>query len=127
EEGAAKSLQGACAVGLIRARGEDVGSFLEVGRAIQRTWLKATALGLGFQPMTALLFLFRLLGTADEEIFSERERQTLQSLDARLDVLFSECSQLPRAMLFRLTRATEVTARSLRRPISTVLHSGRPA
>jgi nitroreductase len=125
-EGACKSIQGSCAVGLIRVRGEDPASFLEAGRAIQRTWLMATKLGLGFQPMTALLFLFRMLARPEADIFLERERRVLRDLKVRLDRVFSVRTDLSCAMLFRLTHATEVTARALRRPVSEVLHSGRP-
>ena len=64
-EGAQKSILGACAVGMFRVNAEDAHHFLSAGRAIQRVWLNATRLGLGFQPMTALLFTVRMIEAGD--------------------------------------------------------------
>lgn len=73
-----QAMEGACAVGLLRARDDEALSFLETGRALQRVWLTASALALGFQPMTACLFMFRMLRGPAGEVLLNRERQQLE-------------------------------------------------
>ena len=62
----------------------------------------------------------------EKGVFLEGERQALRALSQRIDQVFPCDGHRSRAFLFRLTRATEVTARALRRLVATVLSSGRP-
>jgi nitroreductase/molybdopterin/thiamine biosynthesis adenylyltransferase len=126
EEGARKSIAAASAVGLITVDSHDPAAFIRGGRAVQRVWLTATALGLAFQPMTALLYMFEMLRGETALVFNDRERGTLQTLETRLERLFGGLPQGPRIMLFRLARAPEPTARALRLPLDRVLVLGPP-
>jgi hypothetical protein len=121
-----KAVAAAAAVGLLTLEADTPEAWLHGGRAMQRVWLAAAALGVSLQPMTALLFMFDMLGSASVDAFTERERARLADLQVRLDRVFDERVGAPRAMLFRLAYAPEPTARSLRRPSSMVIHAGPP-
>jgi nitroreductase len=121
-----KAVAAAAAVGLLTLSADTTAAWLHGGRALQRVWLAAAALGVSLQPMTALLFMFDMLGSASVNAFTERERSRLVDMQVRLDRVFDERVGAPRAMLFRLAYAPEPTARSLRRPSSMVIHAGPP-
>jgi hypothetical protein len=126
EQGAQKSIASASAIGLISVAGNDPAAFVQGGRVVQRVWLAATALGLAFQPMTVLLYMFEMLHDGSAAIFTPRERAELLTLKTRIGHLFGP----PRGsdlMLFRLARAPEPTARALRLPLNEVLIAGPPA
>jgi len=114
----------ASAVGLLRLRADEPADWLEGGRALQHVWLSATALGLAFQPMTALLYMFEVLDDAGEGTYTERECSILRELRQRLARLFAERTPAPWAMLFRLAVAPAPTARALRLPVDVVLQLG---
>lgn len=123
EELARKAMESSSAVGLLRVNGATPAAFIEAGRAMQRTWLEATELGLGLQPWTALTFVSRLLDYPKGRIFTGAEAAELRGLVARLDETFAQRSDWAAAMLFRVSHAAPVTARSRRRPIEQVIVS----
>jgi molybdopterin/thiamine biosynthesis adenylyltransferase len=115
------------AVGLVTVGGASAACALRGGRAVQRLWLEATRLGLALQPVTVPVYLFELLDGSSATIFSSRERDELRGLRARFDALFAAAEGGTRLMLFRLVAAAAPSARTLRRPLESVLSWGRPA
>jgi hypothetical protein len=109
------------AVGLVSIpRKQGAGAMLSGGRALQRVWLEAQALGYAFQPMTALVCLFwRLLDGGLG--LSDQQRCELEALRAAYCKLFDVPADTAEIMLFRLGRAEPPSARSLRRPVKDVL------
>jgi hypothetical protein len=126
-ERAEKSILRSSAVGLVTVGGCAAASALRGGRAVERVWLTATALGLAFQPVTALVYLFEMLDGSAATVFSAREREELRSLRARFDALFQAADGGTRLMLFRVGRAAAPSARTSRLPLEEVLSWGRPA
>jgi hypothetical protein len=77
---ASKGVKQASAIGLIRIKGRDMQSFFEGGRAMESVWLEATRLGLSFQPMTIVTFLWMNWQFGNQEIFSEKHQKLLKSI-----------------------------------------------
>lgn len=116
-----KAIAAASACGLLSVPNSGRTSYLSGGRALERVWLRATALGLAFQPMTPLLYLFaRLLDGAGAEL-DQRERAELGELREEFEALFGPRGSRVDVMLFRLARVGPPSARSLRRPVDDVL------
>lgn len=119
EKAARKTIAAACAVGLVSVRGTSLPEFFAAGRGIERLWLTATARGLGFQPMTAAVYMFAQLEEAPGG-FSDAARDELLALRARWRAIFPGAGA-GEAMFFRLVRAGAPHARSLRRRVEDVL------
>lgn len=116
-----KAIAAAAAVGLLSVPNSGRASYLTGGRALERVWLRATGLGLAFQPMTPLLYLFpRLIEGSGAEL-DEREREELYELRREFEALFGSRGSRVDIMLFRLAHVGPPTARSLRRSIDDVL------
>jgi hypothetical protein len=88
---------------------------------MERVWLRATALGLAFQPMAPLTFLFARLERGGGEGLSAAELATLRELRARFSAAFPDAAGRGEPMLFRLARVPAPTARALRRRVEDVL------
>lgn len=110
-------VRSAPALGLLVMPGRDDEVFLAGGRLMESVWLSATAIGLAFQPVTALtLFLMRLLrhhGTG----LSVSQRQHIESLWEPFRTVFEiDDANQALIMLFRVGYASPPHARTLRRP-----------
>ncbi len=121
ERPARKAIAAASAVGLVSVHGRTREAHFAGGRAMQRVWLEATALGLAFQPMAALTYLFARLELGGGEGLSVGEIATLGELRGRFSAVFPDAAGRGEPMLFRLARAPPPTARALRRPTTDVL------
>ena len=114
-----KAVAAASAVALATCEGTSPRDYFRGGRAVQRVWLAATALGLAVQPMSALPYVFaRLEGGAG---FEPPQRATLLALRERYARLFDVGPRRGELLLFRLARAGAPRTRSLRRPPEAVL------
>lgn len=115
------AIASACAVGLVTVRGTSRDSYFVGGRAVQRTWLAATARGVALHPMTGLPYLFARLERGGGGGFAAHEQTELRTLAARWGTLFARRPDQGEVFLFRLHHAGTPTARSLRRPLDQVL------
>ncbi|MGW0853713.1 Rv1355c family protein [Streptomyces sp. NPDC002690] len=123
EESAGKALAASSAVGFLTIPGRGPQAFVTGGRALQRLWLTATSLGLGFQPHTSLLYLFaRAEGHSGAGLDAD-ESDTLRELRTRFTALVPSKPEESELMLFRLSYAAPPTTRSLRRGVDSVLHT----
>ncbi len=121
ERPARKAIAAASAVGLVSVHGRTREAYFAGGRAMQRVWLQATALGLAFQPMAPLTYLFARLELGGGEGLSAAELVALGELRGRFSAVFPDAANRGEPMLFRLARAPPPTARALRRPVGDVL------
>jgi tRNA A37 threonylcarbamoyladenosine dehydratase/nitroreductase len=120
-----KAIAAASAVGLVTVPGRTREAYFAGGRAMQRVWLEATALGLAFQPMAPLTYLFARLELGQGEGLSTAEATALGELRERFAAVFPGAAGLGEPMLFRVAHAPPPTARSLRRPVEEVLEVER--
>jgi len=92
------------------------------GRALQRVWLEAARLGLGFQPIGTILFMHRMLGTPAGRVFRPEDREALERGMSRVEALFELGSAEEAVFLCRVHRpASDAGVRSLRRQLGAVL------
>lgn len=119
-------IESASAVGLLSVDSDRPEDWLRAGRAMQRVWLEATRLGLGFQPVGVVLYMGQMLDAPAGAVFTPRERAVLAAQQAERATLFPESRGRVAAMLFRLARAPRPGARSLRRPLAEILRTGTP-
>jgi len=108
------------AVGLLSITGEQPGALFHGGRGVEHLWLTANALGLAFQPCTALVYLFRRLERGGANGFTAYERSTLTELRRDYLSIFESADSDQELMLFRLSNAQAPTARALRLPVDQI-------
>jgi molybdopterin/thiamine biosynthesis adenylyltransferase len=116
--------KGSSAFGSLSFPGDDAAAFFEGGRAVQHVWLRATALGLGFQPLAALPYLFMRAETGGEGL-STSETQRLRDLQRPYRALTAVPEGHADVLLFRLARVSAPSVRALRRPVDDVLRFAR--
>jgi len=114
-----RAVQSASAMALVTYGGTSPLDYFLGGRAVQRVWLTATALGLAVQPMSSLPYLFARLERGAG--FEPGERGVLLGLRERYARLFRVGPRKAELLLFRLARIDGPTVRSLRRPVEAVL------
>lgn len=112
------------AVAVFSLRDQSASSWIEVGRALQRVWLRATSLGLSGQVLgVAPIFLHRL--RAGGEGFSSRQRRQVTRMGERLGAIEEMPPAHELALMLRLGRAPAPTARAGRLPAAMLLDDGR--
>lgn len=121
-----RAIQTASGIGLISVEGHQPSDMLRGGQAIEHLWLKAHELGLAWQPVTALIYLFEMLNLPSASIFNCCEQESLLHLQARFERIFAPLPGHSRLMLFKLAQADAPTTRSLRLPLEHVLFYGKP-
>lgn len=120
------AIHAASAVGLITIHAQSSEDILRGGQAIEHLWLKATELGLAWHPMTALIYMFEMLGSNAEKIFNSTELLNLTILQERFNQIFPVQPNQTRLMLFRLAQGAPPTTRALRLGLEDVLFRGNP-
>lgn len=115
-----KAVAAASAVGAVTSPGTAPEDAFPGGRALQRVWLTASAKGLAFQPLTAIVYLFIRLAAGGEGL-TEAERTELTALSQAYDALLPTPEGHSVMMLFRVSKAGPPSVRALRRPVEEVL------
>ncbi|MER5931742.1 Rv1355c family protein [Streptomyces sp. NPDC002054] len=126
EEGARSSVAASSAIGCLTIPGTGSRAHFDGGRALQRLWLTATSLGLGFQPVTVLLYLLARVERGAGAGLDAAETATLHTLRKRLSALVPRHPDETELLLFRLSYAPPPTARALRRGVDSVLRFDDP-
>ena len=120
-----KAITAASALGRITIQGRDPVTHVRGGRVVQRIWIEANRLGIAFQPLTALVYLFARLEHGDGEMLTLAEQKWLVRLRERYLSILPTASTASEMMLFRLSLAEPPTARSLRRSVDVILEIDR--
>lgn len=117
-----KAVEAASAVGLVTVPGTTDADYFAAGRAVQRVWLMSTKLGIAFQPMSALAYLFARVLRGGGEGLGPAEVEELRDLHQGFREVF-ECEDgHAYGMIFRLGVVDgPPTVRSLRRELDEVL------
>jgi len=111
---------GASAVGAVTAAGNTRRDFVEAGRAVQRMWLAASAMGVGMHPTTSLLHESEMLTAPEGDVFSQPERKEIETHMAELRAALLPGSGAPLALVFRLVAGPTMPGLELtpRRPLA---------
>jgi molybdopterin/thiamine biosynthesis adenylyltransferase/nitroreductase len=113
-------LPASCAAGLLTVDANSEPAFFRAGRALQRVWLRATALGLDLHPVTPITYLIARLDRGGHR-FSPSQVEEIQRLRGALERVVELPPGHVAPMLFRLVAGARPTARALRRPVQMVL------
>ncbi|GMQ26836.1 Rv1355c family protein [Algoriphagus sp. oki45] len=111
----------ASVVMVLQGRDFSAKEYLNAGAVLQRIWIKANMMGISFQPVTAMLFIFhRVLRDANHG-FSNKEEAEILKLKAEFDLLFENDSEVCPLFMFRLNQAGEPSIRAYRRSVDETL------
>ena len=110
------------AVVVFSIKDQSAASWIAVGRALQRVWLRATALGLNAQVLgVAPIFLHRLrTGGAG---FSPEQQKQIESVGEGLDAIKGLPPSKQLALMLRVGRGPSPSARSRRLPADQLLEA----
>lgn len=114
-KGNAKVYAKAAALGSVVMDADSAEDFINAGRLIQRVWLKATKMKLGFQPVAGILFLARRVLAGEAKELSD-EHVTLAKKSYETIKRAFGVYQGTVAMVFRIGVADPPSARSSRKP-----------
>jgi len=109
----------ASAYGVISADDDSLESAFMVGRAFERVWLEATAMGLQFQPLMGTLFLAYALREKAAGLSTD-ESSLIQSRYEALKTIVAPHKRVVLA-LFRVGRGKPPSARALRKPLEDLI------
>jgi len=103
-------------MGLLSTKKASLENFIKLGMKMQYIWVKATSLGLSFQPITATLFLgFKLRNNPnDSELSLEHKKMSLSSYKDIFSAFDINQEEIP-LMMFRIGYAKTPSARSSRK------------
>jgi hypothetical protein len=101
-------------IGVILVENKDL-DFVNAGRLLQNIWLRATKLGLSFQLVSGILFLWQQLHLGRREIFSEEETKIIDTAYEGLKTLVGPTDKLI-ALTFRIGKSEKPLAVSFKRP-----------
>jgi nitroreductase len=94
--------------------------FIEGGRALQRVWMEANAVGICVQPMSAAIFLWARLVHGNGDGLTEKMARDLREIREQHLRLFNTPNDAGEVFLFRLFYAGEPKVLSLRKKLSDV-------
>jgi len=107
-----------------------IDDYVAAGRALQRFWLTATALGLQFQPQYTPLVFARYARGGVSFTRDARRRRDAEAIRQRLDALLGSDAAQRAVFMGRIGAGAPATARSVRRPLRELMvaeASSRPA
>lgn len=96
-------------------------TYLEGGKVLQRIWIKANMLGISFQPVTAMLFIFQKVLQETNHGFSPEETAEIQKLKSKFDRIFKNGNTSTDLFMFRLNVAGDPSVRAFRRNVKDTL------
>lgn len=116
----AKTYAASAAFGAVIVPTKSDEDFVLAGRITQRLWLRATQLNLSVQPVTGAMFLAYKVEADGGSNFSSPQKKTLRDAAYTIRKIF-DAPQKNVAMVFRIGRGGEPSARSSRLPIESCI------
>ncbi|MEK7542678.1 MAG: nitroreductase [Patescibacteria group bacterium] len=109
----AKVYSSCAAIGVIVTPQNTPEDFVYAGRIMQRSWLKATKMGLSIQPMTGVLFFMQRISEGKTQEFSSEQIQLIRNSYNTIKEAFGITNGTI-AMMFRIGYSDKPTAHSLK-------------
>ncbi|ETX00407.1 MAG: hypothetical protein ETSY2_39145, partial [Candidatus Entotheonella gemina] len=116
-----KTIDSCSALGVICLPGTSNEDFFKAGRALQRVWLKATELGLAFQPQSPMTLLFYHIANIKNSTMDVQTRQTVQAVQKKYAQVFDMIGTKQGLFVFRLSSTEKKGVPSCRRTLDEVL------
>lgn len=115
------TLMSSSAIFLLEADQFSARSYLNSGMVLQRIWIKANMMGLSFQPVTAMLFIFHKVLLEKNHGFTKEEENEIYSIKESFNSLFNKDKKRKEIFMFRLNNAGEPSMKAYRRNVSDTL------
>ncbi|WP_158531179.1 Rv1355c family protein [Algoriphagus chordae] len=96
-------------------------SFLKVGAAVQRVWMKANLLGYSLQPVSASLFIFHRLMRESNTGFTDDEKALIFQFKNELNTILNKDLSREEIFMVRINKVSAPSVRALRRDVSASL------
>jgi nitroreductase len=110
----AKTYASSSGFGALLGKDTSPEGFVRSGMALEQVWLKATELGLSFQPVSGILFLENAINSGKSQEFTESQRQIIKEGYNSIQQTFSASPDEKPIFMFRFGYGDEPTARSSR-------------
>lgn len=110
----------ASAVGFLNGGQFRPQDFLKAGAVLQRIWIQANLMGISFQPVAAMLFIFNRVQRQKDHGFSDKEEKEIKQFKAEFDQMLNKEGRQD-LFMFRLNKAGEPSIRAFRRPVEETL------
>jgi len=112
----AASYRAAALFGAVVLTGDTNVDFVSAGRAFQRVWLTATALGVSVQPVTAIPYLMQRVVAGEATAFSSKHQDMIREANSVIRGVFRLRENEHIAMLFRAGYGDGPSATSSKAP-----------
>jgi molybdopterin/thiamine biosynthesis adenylyltransferase len=96
-------------------------TYLEGGEILQRVWIKANMLGISFQPVTSMLFIFQKVLQEANHGFTKTEFEEIEKIKSKFDRIFNNNESNLDLFMFRLNVAGDPSVRAFRRNVEDTL------
>jgi len=117
-----KKYAASSAMGVIVVENKDE-NFITAGRLMQRLWLTATKLGLSFQLLTLVPFLWQRIESGDTKGFSKEHIKLINNAYHQIASLFNVADEAKIiALLFRIGYGGKPSAQSIKKPPEIIFH-----
>jgi len=116
-----ETITSASGIFLLKTDDYSPGGIVKVGAVLQRMWIKANMLGLSFQPVSAMLFIFQRILNEKETGFTDLEEKEILELKKSFNNIFKKEVEQKDIFMFRINKAGEPTVKSYRRDLSETL------
>ena len=109
------------AIMLLQGNTYSAATYLEAGKVLQRIWIKANMMGISFQPVTAMLFIFHKVFRELDHGFTAEEEKEIKKLKNKFDEVFNNKNGIQDLFMFRLNKSGEPSVRAYRRDVEDTL------
>ncbi len=122
---AQQSFEGTSAIGLFCVDEYSPENALKVGRSLERSWLKATELGICVHPWMSIVFHFHRLLSGNGVGMDQEFKQQTQQLRKKYEEVFGLNATFNELFLVRFFHGETSDIKSLRKPLNEVLFDFR--
>jgi tRNA A37 threonylcarbamoyladenosine dehydratase len=95
--------------------------YLKAGQVLQRIWIKANMMGISFQPVSAMIFIFHKVSMEQNHGFTKGEEIEVNKFKAEFDQVFKMSKSEKSLFMFRINEAGEPSVRAFRRDVEDTL------
>lgn len=113
-----KNFDCASALGIVSIDKFNKHNLVSAGMDIEKIWLFATKMGLGFQPYTVLQMLFSRIYQDNNKYINQSEHKRIMQLKFEFESLLPGLKDKESIFLFRLTKGVDNVERSYRKAVN---------
>lgn len=117
-----KNMNGTPAICILSTKGYSNLEYFNVGRALERAWLKATELGIAFQPVSPITFFFARLTESNGAGLDPWVKDEMAQLQKQYEAQFKKSSSNTKDLfIFRLFMTDKFPKKSIRRSLEDIV------